>query len=54
MHEKQESLSSKMTDLLGGFKKAVRADADRQEPVPFEKLDIDDLEDIIFIGRGKG
>jgi hypothetical protein len=54
LHEKQESLSSKMTDLLGGFKKAVRADADRQEPVSFEKLDIDDLEDIIFIGRGKG
>lgn len=54
LHEKQESLSSKMTDLLGGFNKAVRADADRQEPVSFEKLDIDDLEDIIFIGRGKG
>jgi len=54
LHEKQEMLSSRMSGILGGLKKAVRGEDGRQEPPPVEDLDVDELEDLIFIGRRKG
>jgi len=54
LHEKQEMLSSKMSDILGDYKKAVRVEAERRDSPSIEELDIEDLEDIIFIGRRKG
>lgn len=54
LHEKQEMLSSKMTNILGDYKKAVRTEAGRQDSPPTEDLGIKELEDIIFIGREKG
>jgi hypothetical protein len=54
LHEKQEMLSSKMSGILGGIKKAVQSDTSAQEGISVEKMDIDQLEDLIFIGRKKG
>ena len=54
LHEKQEMLSSRMSGILGGLKKAVRGEDAGQESQPVEKLDIGELEDLIFIGRKKG
>lgn len=54
LHEKQEMLSSKMSDILGDYKKAVRVEAERRDSPSIEELDIEELEDIIFIGRRKG
>ncbi len=54
LHEKQEMLSSKMSNILGDYNKAVRAKAGSQEHPSIEELDIEDIEDIIFIGRDRG
>lgn len=54
LHERQEMLSSKMSGILGGFEKAVKGEEPPEEPVSIEKLGIEELEDIIFIGRKKG
>ena len=59
LHEEQENLSAKMSDILGEYKEAVQtAEAMARESEPVEDLnydlDITDLEDIIFIGRQKG
>ncbi|RJP26006.1 MAG: hypothetical protein C4520_01340 [Candidatus Abyssobacteria bacterium SURF_5] len=54
LHEKQEILSTKMSGMLGDLKKAVRTDQKPPAAVSIEKMDIDELEDLIFIGREKG
>jgi len=54
LHEKQEMLSTKMTSILGDYKKVVQSEVGRQERPSIEDLEIEDLEDIIFIGREKG
>ncbi len=54
LHEKQEMLSSKMTGILGGLKKVVKAEQKPAEPPSVEELGVDQLEDIIFAGRKKG
>ncbi len=54
LHEKQEMLSSRMSGILGDFKKVVRGEHESHEPVSVEEFDIEDLEDLIFIGRKKG
>jgi len=54
LHERQEVLSSKMSGILGGLEKAVKGEEPSEEPVSIEKLGIEELEDIIFIGRKKG
>jgi hypothetical protein len=53
LHEKQELLSSKMSGILGDLKKTAQ-EQKTPETVSVEDLDIDDLEDLIFIGRKKG
>ncbi|GAB4340910.1 MAG: hypothetical protein Kow0099_17160 [Candidatus Abyssubacteria bacterium] len=53
LHEKQEMLSSKMSGILGGIKKAV-GDSSAQEEPSVETMDVEQLENIIFIGREKG
>jgi hypothetical protein len=54
LHEKQELLSSKMSNILGDYKKAVQTETGRKDSPSVEDLDLQDLEDIIFIGRDKG
>ena len=54
LHEKQEMLSTKMSTILGDYKKAVQTEAGWQDSPSVEDLDLEDLEDIIFIGRNKG
>jgi len=54
LHEKQELLSTKMSTILGDYKKAVQTETGMQDVPSVEDLDIEDLEDIIFIGREKG
>lgn len=54
LHEKQEMLSSRMSGILGGIKKVVDDAPERQRPDSIEKLEVDELEDLIFIGRKKG
>ena len=54
LHEKQEKLSTRMTGILGDFKEVVkRTDVKPRPPAP-EELSVEDLEDLIFIGRKKG
>jgi hypothetical protein len=53
LHEKQELLSSKMSGILGDLKKTAQ-EQKTPETVSVENLEIDDLEDLIFIGRKKG
>lgn len=52
LHEKQEILSSKMSGILGDLKKTQ--EQKEQGAVSVEKLEIEELEDLIFIGRKKG
>ncbi len=54
LHEKQEMLSTKMSSILGDYKKAVERETVGRETRSVEDLDMEDLEDIIFIGREKG
>jgi len=54
LHEKQEMLSSKMSGILGDLKKAVRGDQKNRGRSSVGELDIEDLENLIFIGRKKG
>jgi hypothetical protein len=53
LHEKQEKLSSKVTGMLGDIKAAMTEPAG-EEGASVEDMSIDELEDIIFIGRKKG
>ncbi len=54
LHEKQEMLSSRMSGILGGLREAVQPAKRTEGAVSVEELDVDELEDIIFIGRKKG
>ena len=55
LHEKREALSSRMSNILSDRdKEAAYSEVDLQERPSIEELDIEDLEDIIFIGRNKG
>jgi chemotaxis protein histidine kinase CheA len=54
LHEKQEMLSTKMSSILGDYKKAVQTEPVGRDLPAVEDLDLEDLEDIIFIGRDKG
>lgn len=54
LHEKQEMLSTRMSNILGDYNKAVRTEAVAGDRSSIEDFDIEDLEEIIFIGRGKG
>lgn len=54
LHEKQEILSSKVSGMLGDIEVA-KSEPDQQDAAaPDEDLSVEDLEDIIFIGRRKG
>jgi hypothetical protein len=54
LHEKQGMLSTRMSGILGDLKKAVDSEEKEKEVVSVEKLNIDEIEDLIFIGRKKG
>ncbi len=54
LQEKQEMLSSTVNDMLGDIKAAKSEPGQREVAEPDEDLSVEDLEDIIFIGRKKG
>jgi hypothetical protein len=62
LHQKQDMLSSTVNGMIGDIKAAMNESSSRTKEQPDEQpedasvedLSIDDLEDIIFIGRNKG
>jgi hypothetical protein len=54
LHEKQEILSSKMSGILGDLKKNTSVDQQERRGLSIEKMDMAEIEDLIFIGRKKG
>ncbi len=54
LHEKQEMLSSKMSGILVDLKSNADSESEEREPVSLEEMGVNELEDLIFIGRKKG
>ncbi len=54
VHEKQELLMSKMSSILGGHRKVTQDGAGGLRRSSVDDPEIEELENIIFIGRNRG